>query len=1107
MPKGQRSKGFTRRAVTYAVTGACALFLSAGESVGAETSPGDLGAEVFFDAKQTGFTKDGTKKVLEGDVVAIGAGALIAADKVLLDSTTNTVEAQGHIIVLSRKQLFLGDAMVYHLGTGDFRLTNAMMLTNDQRQIDDVTRRLFGFTAKEVAFESARKQRLAEVVTRKNRLAVEARRQARERPDAPLSQDLVDRYVVLLEQEKQIGAQENPALASLSEDRREAFKRRRTHWEASRKSAIKIESPVLDTAYFRLEGDEITRVQGNDYEARNALFTPCFCESGESPAWAFRADRVEAQVGGYADLHHPVLEIKGIPVLYLPYLKVPLKDRRQSGFLLPTVGFEKRSGNTFSQPIYLDFGNDADATFITDVYENRGTRLGLEYRIQQREFSGWELKLEGIRDRLWLRDRAIREDMGDLYRDGLAYAATDAKSRSPSGATDPSLSDREYARQELRNRGYWGLESDELTQEQIDDLVARNESVIGRYMLAPENTWRGAYGWRGVTFLAPRLSLVSTGEVTSDHRYTDELYIPDDYKDAFFGARDARAFSTARAQLNLDGRDYYVGAGTYFGDNFQLEERFQGQQLPLRFKVLTRSLSLLPVRAPVPVYATLMGENLRITQYKARSQPSEDKATLGDGSWRRLKVDAVSPWVTDSIIQVSQFTELESRYVEHSALDESRSEIRSWRAGVEFRLPVDGKGELPEAMQSFASDDAEAVAVADSGRKYLHHIMDWRLRFSARPSVVRNGPYANDAENPENEIGRESYFASDVGMIPGASDTDNSVPEEERMSRHRRVTLITDHIWKLFRRGWTKVPGTAAGAAKKDEGGASVPAESPEDLQESARRELLAERPMSGIEDLYDETNERWLIDRYRLSDDYYEAPVTFHGDIAYDFLDAERRPEDMERRRALADELAAEEASSGPDSKAAKAARARYNASLPAEPWKDLNVVLGMNYAKWRFRAASAYGIYLRTSKTLSLSLAPPSFFATNISLGYTLEKTHNASGGPPLATRERSFKLATSLIPKVVTDIRVSRQTQDERAESYSQDYAVATGVTYNSPSKCWGLQMARVKDYAKDEANATYLLRLNVIFMGEQRGLPDMSPGLRRQAGEDPELEGAG
>src|SRR5690606_11870078 len=143
---------------------------------------------------------------------------------------------------------------------------------------------------------------------------------------------------------------------------------------------------------------------------RNALFTPCRCEPDESPALAFRADQVDAQVGGYADLHHPVLEIKGIPVLYMPYLKLPLKDRRQSGFLLPTVGYERRSGNTFTQPVYFALGPAADATFTTDVFENRGTRLGLEYRIQQREFSGWDLRVEGIRDRLWMRDRALRED-------------------------------------------------------------------------------------------------------------------------------------------------------------------------------------------------------------------------------------------------------------------------------------------------------------------------------------------------------------------------------------------------------------------------------------------------------------------------------------------------------------------------------------------------------------------------------------------------------------------------------------------------------------------------------------------------------------------------
>src|SRR5690606_13254030 len=138
---------------------------------------------------------------------------------------------------------------------------------------------------------------------------------------------------------------------------------------------------------------------------------PCKCEDDEKPAWGFQTDEATAQVGGYANLYHPVLMIKGIPVLYLPYLKIPIKSTRQSGFLLPTIGYESRSGNIISQPIYFALSDSSDATLTTYVSERRGTRLGLEYRFQQSEWSGWEILVEGMRDRLWMQERSRRSHM------------------------------------------------------------------------------------------------------------------------------------------------------------------------------------------------------------------------------------------------------------------------------------------------------------------------------------------------------------------------------------------------------------------------------------------------------------------------------------------------------------------------------------------------------------------------------------------------------------------------------------------------------------------------------------------------------------------------
>ncbi len=112
----------------------------------------NIGSQVYFDSNKTGITNDMKKQLLEGDVVVIGGGTLVAADKVQLDRTTNVVEARGHLVIMNQSNLFLGESVVYHLATGDFEIRDATMLTNDAVEIEKVTRRIFGFTPKEVAF-------------------------------------------------------------------------------------------------------------------------------------------------------------------------------------------------------------------------------------------------------------------------------------------------------------------------------------------------------------------------------------------------------------------------------------------------------------------------------------------------------------------------------------------------------------------------------------------------------------------------------------------------------------------------------------------------------------------------------------------------------------------------------------------------------------------------------------------------------------------------------------------------------------------------------------------------------------------------------------------
>ena len=188
------------------------------------TGPFESVPEIFFDARSSSFTGDGKKQIFEGDVIALGSGNVISADKIAFDQAAGTIEADGHIVIISDRQVFAGDRLRFFVSTGDFRLDGAVMTANDPDQANQISRSILGFSQTEIDFELARQNRLQGIRGARAQLRESSRMAAA--AGEKLSDDLVDRYALLLEQEDLLRGQENPALARLGNDRRLVYQRR-----------------------------------------------------------------------------------------------------------------------------------------------------------------------------------------------------------------------------------------------------------------------------------------------------------------------------------------------------------------------------------------------------------------------------------------------------------------------------------------------------------------------------------------------------------------------------------------------------------------------------------------------------------------------------------------------------------------------------------------------------------------------------------------------------------------------------------------------------------------------------------------------------------------
>jgi len=124
------------------------------------------------------------------------------------------------------------------------------------------------------------------------------------------------------------------------------------------------------------EAELLERKRDDLYSLSRARLTAC---TQPNPRWSFSLARADLRKDEWIEMHGAVVRVKSVPVLYLPYLRYPLKDRA-TGFLMPRVGFGGEKGFFVSQSFYWAMAPNMDATVGLDFYLARGTGAGLQYR-------------------------------------------------------------------------------------------------------------------------------------------------------------------------------------------------------------------------------------------------------------------------------------------------------------------------------------------------------------------------------------------------------------------------------------------------------------------------------------------------------------------------------------------------------------------------------------------------------------------------------------------------------------------------------------------------------------------------------------------------------
>lgn len=163
-----------------------------------------------------------------------------------------------------------------------------------------------------------------------------------------------------------------------------------------------------------VEAEHVAKTSGDTYSFKNAKVTSC---DGEKPAWSVTSEEGDVELDGRVQLYRSAFRIKDVPVFYWPYMSLPGRQKRQSGFLMPYMSSSKKLGMQVNLPYYWVISDEADMTLYQNFMSRRGYMQGVEFRHAEDEMSKGMWKLDMLNDKRTASTEG--QEWPDLQGDGL----------------------------------------------------------------------------------------------------------------------------------------------------------------------------------------------------------------------------------------------------------------------------------------------------------------------------------------------------------------------------------------------------------------------------------------------------------------------------------------------------------------------------------------------------------------------------------------------------------------------------------------------------------------------------------------------------------------
>ncbi|MEJ1958982.1 MAG: LPS-assembly protein LptD, partial [Nitrosomonadales bacterium] len=132
--------------------------------------------------------------------------------------------------------------------------------------------------------------------------------------------------------------------------------------------------------------DTLHLADRHDFILRDVSYTTCPADQDD---WLLKVRELEIDQNNQLGIAHGALvEFKGEPILYAPWMDFPLNGQRKSGFLGPVFGSTVSGGSEITVPYYWNIAPNLDATLSPRIIAKRGTMFSNEVRYLEPTYSG-----------------------------------------------------------------------------------------------------------------------------------------------------------------------------------------------------------------------------------------------------------------------------------------------------------------------------------------------------------------------------------------------------------------------------------------------------------------------------------------------------------------------------------------------------------------------------------------------------------------------------------------------------------------------------------------------------------------------------------------------